>query len=357
MTASPESPDEASVAQHDRRSDTERNRAVSSVASGISKHPSVRELFTRLQEALQLEDLGNGAGFNRIVPNSDISSPGLALAGYVGRFVSDRLQVLGETEVTYLNSLDAARRKEILALFFSFPLPAVFVSKGQALPAGLVEAAQAADIAVIRTPLKTADLYRKIKPVLEEIYAPTANLHGSLADVFGVGLLFTGQSGIGKSECVLDLVERGHRLVADDLVLTSRRGNDVLIGRAHELARNHMEIRGIGLIDVSSIFGVRAVRQQKRIEVVVDLEIWEKGSTMERTGLDTQTTTILGVEIPKITVALNPGKNITVIAEVIALNHLLHYAGFHPAEQFNERLIQRMRKASVIQQYLQEDLE
>jgi HPr kinase/phosphorylase len=301
--------------------------------------------------------MGDGAVFDRNVPNADISSPGLALAGYVGRFVSDRLQVLGETEVTYLNSLAPARRREVIALFTSFPLPAVFVTKGQELPEGLRDATRAAGIALIRSTHKTADLYRKIKPVLEEIFAPTTNLHGSLADVFGVGLLFTGQSGIGKSECVLDLVERGHRLVADDLVLTSRRGNDVLIGRAHELARNHMEIRGIGLIDVSSIFGVRAVRQQKRIEVVVDLEIWEKGSVMERTGLDTRTTTILGVEIPKITVALNPGKNITVIAEVIALNHLLHYAGFHPAQQFNERLMERMRKASAIQHYLREDLE
>lgn len=349
--------DAPTVTQQDLRSDGERNRAVASANSGVSKHPPVRELFDRLHEALQLEDMGHGAGFDRIVSNSDISSPGLALAGYVGRFVSDRLQVLGETEVTYLNSLDAARRKEILALFFSFPLPGVFVTKGQTLPDGLEAAAHAADIALIRTPLKTADFYRKIKPVLEEIFAPSANLHGSLADVFGVGLLFTGQSGIGKSECVLDLVERGHRLVADDLVVATRRGNDVLIGRAHELARNHMEIRGIGLIDVSSIFGIRAVRQQKRIEVVVDLAFWEKGATSERTGLDTQTTSILGVEIPKITVALNPGKNITVIAEVIALNHLLHYAGFHPAEQFNDRLIQKMRKASVIQQYLREDLE
>jgi len=323
----------------------------------VKKLPTVRELFERLVEPLGLEDMGHGIGFDRVVPGSDISSPGLALAGYVGRFVSDRLQVLGETEITYLNSLDKGRRHEVLALFFSFPLPAVFVTKGQTLPDGLAQHAADAGIALIRTTLKTADFYRGIKPVLEETFAPTTTLHGSLADVFGVGLFFTGKSGIGKSECVLDLVERGHRLVADDLVITTRRGNDVLIGRAHELAKHHMEIRGIGLIDVPSIFGIRAVRQQKRIEVVVQLDIWDQNAVVDRTGLDMQTTTILGVEIPQITVPLNPGKNITVIAEVIAMNHLLRYAGFHPAQHFNDALIGRMRKAASVRQYLQEDLE
>ena len=323
----------------------------------MSKLPTLRELFDRLHEQLQLEDMGAGTGLDRTVPNSDISSPGLALAGYVGRFVSDRLQVLGETEVTYLNSLSVDRRREILDLFFSFPLPCVFVTKGQELPDGLGAAAQRAGIALLRTRLKTADFYRGIKPVLEEMFAPTTTLHGSLADVFGVGLFFTGQSGIGKSECVLDLVERGHRLVADDLVIASRRGNDVLIGRAHELAQHHMEIRGIGLIDISSVFGIRAVRQQKRIEVMVQLEIWNQDAVVERTGLDTQTAIILGVEIPRIVVPLNPGKNITVIAEVIAMNHLLRYAGLHSAERFNERLIGQMRKAASVRQYLQEDLE
>jgi HPr kinase/phosphorylase len=324
----------------------------------VKKLPTVRELCERLQAPLSLEDMGAGIGFNRTIPNADISSPGLALAGYVGRFVSDRLQVLGETEIKYLQSLDLTRRNEILALFFSFPLPAVFVTKGQTLPDGLAQHAAESGIALIRTGLKTADFYRGIKPVLEEWFAPTATLHGSLADVFGVGLFFTGKSGIGKSECVLDLVERGHRLVADDLVIASRRGNDVLIGRAHELAKHHMEIRGIGLIDIPSIFGIRAVRQQKRIEVVVQLDIWDQNAVVERTGLDMQVATILGVDIPKATVPLNPGKNITVIAEVIAMNHLLRYAGIHPAERFNDALISRMqKKAESVRQYLQEDLE
>jgi HPr kinase/phosphorylase len=268
--------------------------------------------------------------------------------------------VLGETEVTYLASLASADRKRILELFFSFPIPAVFVTKGQRLPTGLKEIASAAGIPLIRTKLKTAEFYRRIKPVLEMEFAPTASLHGSLADVFGVGLFFTGKSGIGKSECVLDLVERGHRLVADDLVIASKRGNDVLIGRGHEMQRHYMEIRGVGLIDIPAIFGIRAVRQQKRIEVVVELEEWDQHAVVERTGLDVKTTTILEVELPKITVFLNPGKNITVIAEVIALNHLLRYSGINAAEVFNDRLVRRMKNAageSNIREYLQEDHE
>jgi HPr kinase/phosphorylase len=323
----------------------------------VTRAPTVGELYERLAAPLRLEDLGGGVGMDRVVPGPDISSPGLALAGYVGRFVSDRLQVLGETEVTYLNSLPEERRREVIDLFCSFHLPVVFITKGQEPPEGLLDAALAAGTPLISTALKTADFYRGIKPVLEDLFAPSATLHGSLADVYGVGLFFTGRSGIGKSECVLDLVERGHRLVADDLVMVSRRGNDVLIGRGHEIAAHHMEIRGVGLINIPSIFGIRSVRQQKRIEVVVHLEPWDRGAPVERTGLDAITTTILGVEIPKITVPLNPGKNITVIAEVIAMNHLLRYSGVHAAEQFNDRLIQRMQKAAAIRQYLQEDLE
>ena len=279
------------------------------------------------------------------------------LAGYVDRFVAKRLQVLGETEITYLVSLPAVERTNIAKKFFSFPIPAVIITKNQSPPSELREAAAAAGIALLVTELKTAEFYRRIKPVLEAEFAETTTLHGSLADVFGVGLFFTGQSGIGKSECVLDLVERGHRLVADDLVIATRRGNDVLIGRGHELQRHHMEIRGVGLIDVPHIFGVRAVRQQKRIEVVVQLEEWNQDAIVERTGLDTKYTAILDVQIPIITVPLNPGKNITVIAEVIALNHLLRYSGINTAQNFNDRLIGRMKQAAAgnVREYLQED--
>ncbi len=318
---------------------------------------SVRRLLELMRDMLHLEVVGDDAGLDREITSGELSSPGLVLAGFVERFPSKRVQVFGETEITYLASLPEEERAHVLELFFSFSVPCVIVTKGQEVPPLMRDAAARRGVPILRTPLKTAEFYRRLNPAIALEFAPTTTLHGSLADVYGVGLLFVGQSGIGKSECVLDLVERGHRLVADDVVIASRRGNDVIIGRGHELQRHHMEIRGVGVIDVPSIFGVRSVRQQKRIEVVVQLEEWKQDAAVDRTGLDGASTSILDVEIPKVTIRLNPGKNITVVAEVVAMNHLLRYSGIDPAEAFNQRLISRMRMASELRQYLAEDNE
>lgn len=309
----------------------------------------------RTKDLLELDVLGSTAGFTREIPAPDASGPGLVLAGYTGRFVPQRIQVLGETEVSYLRSLSIEERKRILDTFLGYEIPCVMVTKGLDLPEGMEAAAERAGVTILRSRLKTQEFYNRITPFLADAFAPSTSLHGSLADVYGVGLLFTGASGIGKSECVLDLVERGHRLVADDLVITRRKGPDVLLGTGHPLQRHHMEIRGVGLIDVRSIFGVRSVRQQKRIEVVVVLQEWKEGMSVERTGLETDTTTILGVEIPRITVPLNPGKNITVIAEVIAMNHLMRFSGQDPAQVFNERLKGHLLGKSEVQRYLLDD--
>ena len=319
---------------------------------------TVGALFERMKDPLELELLGPSTGLDREITSPEASSPGLVLAGYINRFPYQRIQVLGETEISYLQSLDQAPRATHLEQFFGFPIPCAFITKNLEPPEPLAALAAQAGVAVLRTGLKTAEFYRLIKPFLADQFAPTTTLHGSLADVFGVGVFFTGKSGIGKSECVLDLVERGHRLVADDLVFVARRGNDVLIGKGHELQRHFMEIRGVGLLDIPAIFGIHAVRQQKRIEVVVVLEEWDGESPVDRTGLDVHTTNILGVEVPRITVNLNPGKNITVIAEVIAMNHLLrYYRGYDSATAFNERLIGQMRRTADAQRYLQEDEE
>lgn len=319
--------------------------------------PKVRDLLERKGDPLQLEALTGDVGLEREIPTPEASSPGLALAGYTTRFAANRMHILGETEVTYLGSLDAPARRRALETLFQFDLPCVVISKGQEPPPGLIELARAKSVAVIRTRLKTAEFYRRLKPFLDDAFAPTTTVHASLADVFGVGLLFFGRSGIGKSECVLDLVERGHRLVADDVVQISRRGNDVLIGRGPELARHHMEIRGVGLIDIRALFGIRSVRQQKRIEVVVQLEDWETAKDADRTGLARQETMILDVAVPKVVVPLNPGKNITVISEVVAMMHLLRYTGVDVAAAFNERLIRRMKERSGVREYLQDDYE
>lgn len=308
---------------------------------------TVSDLFATKGESLELEVLTTEVPLDGVISNPDISSPGLALAGFTQRFVAGRPQVLGETEMTFLATLDAEELRLRLATLFSFEIPVLFVTKGLEVPEVLTRLAAEAGVPVLRSQVTTKDFFFKIKPFLESALAPTTHLHGSLADVYGVGLLFIGKSGVGKSECVLDLVERGHRLVADDLVLASRRGSDVLIGRGHPLQRHHMEIRGIGIIDVPKLFGVRSIRQQKRIEVIVQLEHWDEARTYTRTGLEPEVTEVLGVELPQVTVPLNPGKNITVISEVVAMNHLLRYAGVDSAKAFDQHL----------RSYLEQDFE
>lgn len=314
----------------------------------------VSDLLEQRQKSLDLALLAGESGLAREITSSDISSPGLVLAGFTDRFPRERMQVLGETEIMYLRSMEAARRRDVLADFLGPQVPVVFVTKGLEPPAELLDLANERGIPVLLSHLKTGEFYRRIKPFLEEEFAPSTAIHGSLADVYGVGLLFVGASGIGKSECVLDLVERGHRLVADDVVLVRRRGFDVLIGQPHEHQQHHMEIRGIGIIDVRALFGVRAVRQQKRIEVVVQLEHWREGASYDRTGLERDTTEILGASIPRVVVPLNPGKNITVISEVVAMNHLLRYAGVDSARIFEQNLRLLMQP---VRDYLEEDYE
>jgi HPr kinase/phosphorylase len=318
---------------------------------------TIRELFERKQNTLKLEILTGQVGLDRPVGSPEVSSPGLALAGFTERFVSERLHVLGETEIAYLRSLDGEAQRSTIENFLNFDLPCLFVTKGQSVPRNFLKLAREHGIPVIRSKLRTSEFYRRITPYLVEVFAPRTTMHASLADVYGVGLLFVGRSGIGKSECVLDLVERGHRLVADDVVNVTRRAAGMLIGNAAEMSHRYMEIRGVGLVDVSALFGVRAVRQQKRIEVVVQLKKWDSAKNVDRTGLDGDTTTILDVELPMVVVPLNPGKNITVIAEVVAMNHLLRYSGVDPALAFNQRLIKKMAQQLELREYLAEDYE
>lgn len=318
---------------------------------------TVSDLVAQKGKVLQLEILTGDVGLDRPIRVPQVSSPGLVLAGYLKRFPAKRVHVLGETEVEYLRSLSVEDRRKSWEGLINFDLPCIFVTKGQRLPKELAPMAKQRGIPLLRSKLSTAEFYQRLTPYLAEIFAPRTKIHGSLADVFGVGLLFMGRSGIGKSECVLDLVERGHRLVADDSIIVTQSGNDVLIGRSPELTWRHMEIRGVGIVDVSALFGVHAVRLQKRIEVVVQLVDWEKTQEADRTGLDTQTTTILGVELPQMVVPLNPGKNITVVSEVVAMNHLLKYSGIDSAHLLNDRLIAKLAEQRDQHDYLSEDYE
>lgn len=320
----------------------------------MKRQITVEELLRDREETLGLKKLSLDADLSRTISHPDPASPGLALAGFTDRVVGGRVQVFGETEMAYLDSLEPEVVDQRLKHFFSHEVPVVFVTKGLEVNEAFLGLARESGIPVFRTSMGTGIFFQRLNPYLEAALAPTVSLHGSLADVYGVGLLFVGKSGIGKSECVLDLVERGHRLVADDLVFATRRGHDIVIGHGHEVQRHHMEIRGIGIIDVKALFGIRAIRQQKRIEVVVQLEAWDDSREYSRTGLERETTQILGVTLPKVTVPLNPGKNITVISEVVAMNHLLKYAGVDPAREFDQKLREAMRP---VRKYLEEDYE
>jgi HPr kinase/phosphorylase len=275
---------------------------------------------------------------DKIIREKDIHRPGLALAGYVDLFTFNRVQIFGNTEMKYLNQLSSEKRIETLQRFFSFNVPCVIVTNDNEAQQELMLLAEESNTPLFCTPYPTTKFSYFIADFLDDQFAVQAAIHGSFIDVYGVGLLFYGKSGIGKSEIALDLVERGHRLVADDIVMVLKKGESVLMGAGTSLTKNFMEIRGLGIIDVRSIFGIRAIRYQKRVEVIVELEDWEKNKAYERTGLDSKNINLLGIDIEHVNLPIFPGKNITVIAEVIALNYLCKHYGYNAAIKFQESL-------------------
>lgn len=318
---------------------------------------SVEKLYKERRELLDLTLLAGEEGMSRVVQTNEIFRPGLALAGYTERFAYQRIQVLGETEITFLHSLQPQQRIECLANLFSFPVPLMIATKGLLPPNELLEMSNKSKVPLLSTRLSTTECIGRLSLFLDNFFAPSITKHGTLVDVYGVGLLYTGKSGIGKSECALDLVERGHRLVADDMVKITKKTQTTIIGSSNELLGHHMEVRGIGVIDIEKLFGIRAIRLQKRIEVEVRLTYWEGGADYERLGLEERYTTILGAEIPVVVIPISPGKNITVISEVIAMNHMLKIYGENAAEALSKRLSERLHRQAVTTEYLEADYE
>ena len=319
---------------------------------------SAARLFEDQREELQLEQLTESLASRREITVSDIHRPGMALMGFVENFLPERIQIIAQTELTYLATLAPEAVRAAIERLFQFEIPLIVVCKGLEVPPFLTECANAKQVPVLRTAQSTTPFIHSLTAYLDYMFAPQVSVHGSLVDVYGCGLLFTGRSAIGKSETALDLVERGQRLVADDVVTITRRHGDVLIGAGNQLLRHHMEIRGLGIIDVQSIFGIRSIRLQKRVEVEVQLTEWSSEADYERVGLDERMTEHLGVKIPLVIVPITPGKNITVIAEVIALNYLVKvYGGYSPAERLNQHLIELMKRKSAARAWVREDTE
>lgn len=299
------------------------------------------KLFQTHAQSLGLE--AKTPVFEADIVEPDLHRPGLALSGFTQVFSHRRVQIVGNTEWCYLDSLSSDERRKALRRLAPTPSPLWIFTHGNPVHPEVLEEAHSQGATVTSCKRPTLEIMEHLREILEEHFAPFATVHASLVDVYGIGLLYVGKSGVGKSEAVLDLVERGHRLVADDVVYLARRGTDI-IGTGNELLGQHMEIRGVGIIDVASLFGIRAIRQSKRIEMVVELRIWQEGDTYDRTGLSTYTCNLMGVEVPRTIIPLSPGKNITVIGEVIAMNTLLKLNGKDPARTFNERLIQLMNE-------------
>ena len=315
-------------------------------------------LYEDQREDLQLELLTETMASVREITVSDTHRPGMALMGFVENFLPERIQILGQTEFIYLATLSGGQMREAVDRLFAFSMPLIVVCKALDVPPYIIQRANECRVPVMRTPQSTTPFIHDLTRYLDSMFAPVTSVHASLVDVYGCGLLFTGKSGIGKSETALDLVERGHRLVADDVVTITRRHGEVLIGSGNQLLRHHMEIRGLGIIDVQGIFGIRAIRLQKRVEVEVHLKQWSSEEAYERVGLDERKTEILGVQIPRVEVPIFPGKNITVIAEVVALNYLVKvYGGFSPADRLNKHLIELMKRKSAARAWVREDTE
>jgi len=325
------------------------------------KDISVGELYKLAHEKTKLRPVNGDVGFGRLINDKNIHRPGLALAGFVDLFTFNRVQIFGNTEVQFLSSLKAEDRQRAFQTILQFEIPCIIFTDRNEVEQELIDAASAREISVFSTTLETTRLVYILGEFLDDIFAPSTVIHGSLVDVYGIGLLFLGKSGIGKSEIALDLVERGHRLVADDAVQVVRQGEDILIGKSSKIAQHFMEVRGMGVIDVRSVFGIRAVRKRKRIEVVVELEEWDPHQDYTRTGLDHEFISILNVETPLIKLPILPGKNITVIAEVISLNHLLRSYDYDAAEVFNKILIDaiknKKKEGTAANRYFERDFE
>lgn len=304
----------------------------------------VDTFFAKLEERLKLKLVTPQVALNQKILSTDIHRPGLAFSGYFDYFACDSVQILGQTEINYFKTLTAAQIEKNITRLFTYKIPCFVVSRNQKVPPLLIEKAVSANIPIFKSPLTTSKLSAQITVFLEEIKSPEISLHATFIDVYGIGVLILGKSGVGKSECALELIERGHRLVADDVVEIKLRVGSQLMGYSSEIIGHHMEIRGIGIINIVDIFGVGAIRSQKGVNLVVTLEKWNSKREYERLGLGEHFYELLGVQLPHLVIPVRPGRNIPILLEVAALTEREKRMGLNPAQAFNKRLIEVMTK-------------
>ncbi len=293
---------------------------------------------SELVQQFHLEVISGEQGLRRPITVDDLNRPGLEMAGYFEYHPQERVQLLGRTELAFFAMLPPEERVDRMQRLCTEDTPCIVVTRELEVPQELIDASSKHDIPVLRSNMATTILSSRITNFLEGKLAPTATIHGVLCDVYGVGMLITGGSGIGKSETALELVKRGHRLVADDAVEIRQTSDFQLHGSAPELIRHLLEIRGVGIINVMTLFGAGAIRNHKRITLVVRLEAWQQDKQYDRLGLDEETTRIIDTDVPLVTIPVRPGRNLAVIIEVAAMNYRLKQMGYNAALQFTNKL-------------------
>ncbi len=308
---------------------------------------TVEEFYREKAQSLDLKILAGSAGLNREITVIDLNRPGLALGSFLENFRWERIQVIGRGEHAYINQV-ALKQPQALKDFLKFKMPCIILTYQMTPRPELLELSDQFQLPLFVTSLETANLIAELTNYLEERLSPTITIHGVLTEVYGLGVLISGNSGIGKSECALELIKRGHMLVSDDVVRVQHRTGAILIGKpANEVIKHHMEVRGIGIIDVKQLFGVSAILDFSRIELAIHLEMWDETKEYDRVGLEEHSLEVLGVRIPRITMPVRPGRNLAVLIEVAALHQRLKARGINSAQEMEKNLLNAIKGSPV----------
>ncbi len=309
---------------------------------------TVQRFYSEQASSLELNLMAGASGLSRPIREPTVNRPGLVLSGFTRYFAFKRLQVIGNAEAYFLKSLPEAERIKRYETFFSYRIPCVVFSRHLQPDKLFLQAAEAAAVPIFRCPLVTMKFINLATLALEMMFAPRGTEMGSMVDILGVGVILRGESGIGKSESVLALIERGYSLVADDITKVTLVDGREVVGTSAEVTRNHMEVRGIGIINVAAMFGVRSIRHEKRVDLVITLKSWNDVVDVDRLGMEQEYVKILGIDIPHITIPVRPGRDLARLIEVAAFQAKLKSSGYNPAKELNDRLISRMAAAAKL---------
>jgi HPr kinase/phosphorylase len=307
---------------------------------------TVERFYTEHSSSLELSLLAGASGLKRVIREPTVNRPGLVLSGFTRYFAFKRVQVIGNAEAFFLKSLPEEERLRRYQTLFSFKVPCVLFSRNLHPDKLFLKAAEEAQVPIVRCPLVTMKLINMATLALEMMFAPRGTEMGSMVDILGVGVILRGESGIGKSESVLALIERGYSLVADDITKVTLVDGREVVGTSAEVTRNHMEVRGIGIINVAAMFGVKSIRHEKTVDLVITLKSWNEVQDVDRLGIEQEYVSILGIDVPHITIPVRPGRDLARLIEVAAFQTKLKSSGYNPAKELNDRLISRMAAAA-----------